>query len=105
MTFLFGDMVLDSERRELRSGSALIPIEPQVFDILDFLIRNRDRVVSKDDLLTAIWGGRLARLRRGSMPLVALLVTVASNSTGYERLRVRDFASSAMSVKTWARGR
>ncbi len=59
MTFLFGDMVLDSERRELRSGSALIPIEPQVFDILDFLIRNRDRVVSKGDLLTAIWGGRL----------------------------------------------
>ena len=59
MTFLFGDMVLDSERRELRSGSALIPIEPQVFDILNFLIRNRDRVVSKDDLLTAIWGGRL----------------------------------------------
>jgi DNA-binding winged helix-turn-helix (wHTH) protein/pimeloyl-ACP methyl ester carboxylesterase len=59
LTFLFGDMVLDSERRELRSGSALIPIEPQVFDILDFLIRNRDRVVSKDDLLTAIWGGRL----------------------------------------------
>jgi len=59
LTFLFGDMVLDSERRELRSGSALIPIEPQVFDILDFLIRNRDRVVSKDDLRTAIWGGRL----------------------------------------------
>ena len=59
MTFLFGDMVLDAERRELRSGSELIPIEPQVFDILDFLIRNRDRVVSKDDLLTAIWGGRL----------------------------------------------
>ena len=43
----------------MRSGSALIPIEPQVFDILNFLIRNRDRVVSKDDLLTAIWGGRL----------------------------------------------
>ena len=59
MTFLFGDMVLDSERRELRSGSALIPIEPQVFDILNFLIRNRDRVDSKDDILTAIWGGRL----------------------------------------------
>jgi len=59
LTFLFGDMVLDAERRELRSGSALIPIEPQVFDILNFLIRNRDRVVSKDDLLTAIWGGRL----------------------------------------------
>ena len=59
MTFLFGDMVLDADRRELRSGSALIPIEPQVFDILNFLIRNRDRVVSKDDLLTAIWGGRL----------------------------------------------
>jgi DNA-binding winged helix-turn-helix (wHTH) protein/pimeloyl-ACP methyl ester carboxylesterase len=59
LRFLFGDMVLDAGRRELRTGSALIPIEPQVFDILDFLIRNRDRVVSKDDLLAGVWCGRI----------------------------------------------
>lgn len=59
LRFLFGDMVLDVGRRELSSGSALTPIEPQVFDILYFLIRNRDRVVSRSDLLTAVWRGRI----------------------------------------------
>jgi DNA-binding winged helix-turn-helix (wHTH) protein/pimeloyl-ACP methyl ester carboxylesterase len=59
LAFLFGDMVLDTERRELRAGSAVVPIEPLVFDLLDFLIRNRDRVVSRDDLLSAVWGGRI----------------------------------------------
>jgi DNA-binding winged helix-turn-helix (wHTH) protein/alpha-beta hydrolase superfamily lysophospholipase len=59
LAFHFADMVLDSERRELRSGSTLTPIEPQVFDILEFLIRNRDRVVSRDDLLASVWGGRI----------------------------------------------
>ena len=55
----FGDMVLDRERRELRSGSKSIPVEPQVFDLLEFLIRNRDRVVSKDDLVNAVWHRRI----------------------------------------------
>jgi len=59
LAYLFGGMILDAERRELRSGAKLIPVEPQVFDILVFLIRNRDRVVSKDDLLTAVWDGRM----------------------------------------------
>jgi DNA-binding winged helix-turn-helix (wHTH) protein len=59
MAFVFGSMVLDAERRELRSGSTVLPIEPQVFDILEFLIRNRDRVVSKDDLVAAVWEGRI----------------------------------------------
>jgi DNA-binding winged helix-turn-helix (wHTH) protein len=57
--FCFGNMVLDSERRELRSGSVCVPIEPQVFDLLEFLIRNRDRVVSKDDLVTSVWHRRV----------------------------------------------
>jgi adenylate cyclase len=57
--FLFEDLVLDTERRELRHGSSLLPIEPQVFDLLLFLVRNRHRVVSKDDLLASVWGGRI----------------------------------------------
>lgn len=56
--FVFGNMSLDPERRELRSGSTLVPVEPKVFDLLEFLIRNRDRVVSRDDLLASTWGGR-----------------------------------------------
>ena len=58
MLYLFEDYVLDTERRELRRGSALVPLEPQVFDLLTHLIKNRERVVSKDDLIANIWGGR-----------------------------------------------
>ena len=57
--FSFEDFVVDRERRELRSGGAIIPIEPQVFDLLVYLIENRDRVVSKDDLIASVWGGRI----------------------------------------------
>ena len=56
--FLFENYVLDSDRRELHCGGAPVPVEPQVFDLLEFLLRHRERVVSKDDLLSAIWGGR-----------------------------------------------
>jgi DNA-binding winged helix-turn-helix (wHTH) protein len=57
MVFIFENMSLDPERRELRSGSTLITIEPKVFDLLEFLIRNRDRVVSREDLVASTWGG------------------------------------------------
>ena len=42
-----------------RRGAELIDIGPQVFDLLVYLIHNRDRVVSKDDLLDAVWEGRI----------------------------------------------
>src|SRR5215510_9966011 len=59
MRFLFGDYILDPTRRELTRGGEAIHVEPQVFDVLLHLIRNRERVVSKDDLLAAVWGGRI----------------------------------------------
>ena len=59
MLFLFEKYSIDAERRELRRGAELIDIEPQVFDLLIYLIRNRDRVVSKHDVLDAVWSGRI----------------------------------------------
>ena len=59
MQFLFGDCVLDSDRREFTRRSTVVAMGPQVFDLLIYLIRNRERVVSKDDLLAAVWGGRI----------------------------------------------
>jgi TolB-like protein/Tfp pilus assembly protein PilF len=59
VSYFFEDFVLDPERRELRRGANLIAAEPQVFDLLQYLIRHRERVVSKDDLLAAIWHGRI----------------------------------------------
>jgi TolB-like protein len=57
--FLFADHVLDTDRRELRRGGEGLAVEPQVFDLLVYLVGNRDRVVSKDDLIGAVWGGRV----------------------------------------------
>src|ERR1700690_2569990 len=57
--FLFANHTLDTDRRELRRGSEPIAVEPQVFDLLTYLVRNRDRVVSKDDLIASVWGGRI----------------------------------------------
>jgi pimeloyl-ACP methyl ester carboxylesterase/DNA-binding winged helix-turn-helix (wHTH) protein len=58
--YLFDDYVLDIERRELRRGdSAPTNIEPQVFDLLVYLVQNRERVVTKDDLIAGVWQGRI----------------------------------------------
>jgi adenylate cyclase len=56
--FFFDAYAFDTERRELRRHDTLVPLTPQVFDLLDYLLRNRERVVSKDDLVTTIWRGR-----------------------------------------------
>jgi DNA-binding winged helix-turn-helix (wHTH) protein len=47
VTFTFAEHTLDPERRELRRGADLVAIEPQVFDLLLYLVRSRDRVVSR----------------------------------------------------------
>src|SRR5215469_16357187 len=59
MQFSFHEYLLDTDRRELWRGTKPIAVEPQVFDLLAYLVRHRDRVVTKDDLLEAVWGGRI----------------------------------------------
>jgi len=59
LRFLFEDYALDTDRRELHRATDVIVVTPQVFDLLDYLIRNRERVVSKDDLIDAVWNGRI----------------------------------------------
>jgi DNA-binding winged helix-turn-helix (wHTH) protein len=59
LLYSFEDFSLDTARRELRRSAALVARQPQVFDLLEYLIRNRERVVSTDDLLAAVWNGRI----------------------------------------------
>ncbi len=59
MRYLFEEYAFDTDRRELHRGADVVTIAPQVFDLLDYLIRNRERVVSKDDLINAVWNGRI----------------------------------------------
>jgi TolB-like protein len=59
LRYLFDDYCLDTDVRELRRGERTVPVAPQVFDLLNYLIENRDRVVTKDELIGAVWGGRV----------------------------------------------
>ena len=58
MQFLFRDHLLDTDRRELSREQVPVAVEPQVFDLVVHLMQNRDRVVSKDELIDKIWHGR-----------------------------------------------
>src|SRR5262245_6325075 len=59
MNYLFDNCLLDSERRELRRCGRVVPIEPQSFDLLEYLLCNRDHCVSRDELISAVWKGRI----------------------------------------------
>jgi DNA-binding winged helix-turn-helix (wHTH) protein/pimeloyl-ACP methyl ester carboxylesterase len=59
LIYTFENYCLDLNRRELRRGTEAIPMEPRVFDLLEFLVRNQDRVVNKDELIAAVWNGRI----------------------------------------------
>jgi len=77
LLYLFEDCALDTDRRELRRGANLVAVEPQVFDLLEYLIRNRDRVVSKDDLIASVWRGRII-----SESALATRINAARNALG-----------------------
>jgi TolB-like protein len=59
MSLQFEDIAIDVGRREMTRAGEAVHVEPQVFDLLVYLVENRDRVVSKDDLIDAVWGGRI----------------------------------------------
>jgi DNA-binding winged helix-turn-helix (wHTH) protein/pimeloyl-ACP methyl ester carboxylesterase len=55
----FGDCDVDLEAFEVRRGGETCPVEPQVFDLLAFLVNNPDRLVTKDELIDKVWHGRI----------------------------------------------
>lgn len=57
--YRFENVTLDIDRRELRRDGELRAVEPQVFDLLHFLVRNRDRVVTRDEIFNDVWRGRI----------------------------------------------
>jgi len=88
--FAFGDHVLDPDRRELARGSETIVIGPQVFDLLLHLVRNRERVVTKDNLIDVVWGGRIVSGSTLTSHINA--VRKAIGDTGEEQRLVRTIA-------------
>lgn len=57
--FRFDDCELDAAAFELRRGGEICPVEPQVFELLLYLARNPGRLITKDDLIRDVWGGRV----------------------------------------------
>jgi TolB-like protein/DNA-binding winged helix-turn-helix (wHTH) protein len=91
MRLAFGDYVLDGARRELRRGSEPVAIEPQVFDVLLYLVQNRERLVTKDDLIAAVWKGRIV-----SESTLTSRITAARKAVG-------DSGAQQSLIKTYAR--
>jgi TolB-like protein len=90
----FGDHRLDIGRRELRQGTELIKLEPKAFDLLAFLAQNRNRVVSKDDLLRAVWNGRV--VSESALTTRINAVRRALGDDGTNQRLVRTFVSKGI---------
>jgi TolB-like protein len=84
---VFGDFALDPERRELTRNTEAVAIGPQVFDLLLFLMRNRERVVSKDDLLDAVWSGRIVSESTLTSHINAVRKAVGDNGADQRLIR------------------
>ena len=82
MLYIFDNYVLDANRRELRCGTTPVAIEPQVFDVLLYLIRHREHVVSRDELIESIWGGRHVSESALSTRINAVRSAVGDSGTG-----------------------
>jgi DNA-binding winged helix-turn-helix (wHTH) protein len=90
LIYQFANYSLDVERQELRRGTELVNVEPQVLDLLQYLIRNRERVVSKDDLIEHVWHGRIV-----SESTLTSRITAARRATGDDGDRQRLIRSIA----------
>ena len=90
MLYCFDDHVLDTERRELRRGALAVPVEPLVFDLLTYLLANRERVVSKEDLRLAVWDGRIVSESTLASSINAARTAIGDN--GEDQRLIRTYA-------------
>ena len=87
VTFRFADLEIDVARQELRRAGATIHIEPQVFDLLVYLVRHRDRTVSREELVDAVWGGRI--VSEGALGSRIAAARKSIGDTGEEQRLIR----------------
>lgn len=90
MKIVFGEHLLDPDRRELARGGEPVTVGPKVFDLLMYLLRNRERVVTKDDLIGAVWDNRI--ISESTLTSHINAVRKAIGDTGEEQRLVRTIA-------------
>src|SRR3954464_10337218 len=89
MTFSFATHQLDTSRHELRRAGEIVHLEPQVFDLLLHLVRNRDRTVSKDEIVDQIWKGRIVSDAAITSTIKAARKAVGDN--GADQIVIKTF--------------
>ncbi|MBI2736104.1 MAG: winged helix-turn-helix domain-containing protein [Rhodospirillales bacterium] len=87
MQFVFAEHTLDTDRRELRRGADAVAVEPQVLDLLICLVENRNRVVTKDDLIASVWGGRIVSDATLTSRIYAARKAVGDSGQGQRLIR------------------
>ena len=87
MKFRFAEFEIDVARYELRRLGKAVPIEPQVFDLLVHLVRNRNRIISKNELIDAVWMGRIISEAAFSSRLSAARRAIGDNGAGQVLIR------------------
>jgi DNA-binding winged helix-turn-helix (wHTH) protein len=94
LIYKFAEYSLDSDRLELRRGADLVAVEPQVLDLLQYIIRNRERVVSKDDLIEHVWNGRIVSDSTLTSRITAARQAVGDS--GKEQRLIRTFSRKGL---------
>jgi TolB-like protein/Tfp pilus assembly protein PilF len=87
LRYLFEDFALDTDLRELRQQDRVVAVEPQVFDLLAYLVRHREHVVSKDDLFAAVWNSRI--VSESALTTRINAVRAALGDSGQEQRLIR----------------
>jgi TolB-like protein len=59
MIYQFGKFEIDTRNYQLRNDGTVVELEPKVFDLLNYLIVNREKLVSRDELFENIWSGQV----------------------------------------------
>src|SRR5262249_2270386 len=86
--FRFAEFEIDLGQQELRRSGEVVGIEPQVFDLLVYLVRNRDRIVTKDELIQAVWQGRIVSEAALSSRVSAARPAICDNGGGQRLIRM-----------------
>lgn len=84
---LFSDVEIDQDRREIRRDGILVPAQPQVFDLLIYIIANLERVVTRDDLIEHVWNGRIVSESTLATRMNAARKAIGDNGTDQNLIR------------------
>lgn len=87
MRYSFGGYTIDTDSFELRRGTELVEVEPQVFELLNFLIGNRERVVGHDELFENIWDGRVVSLSTLTSRINAARTAIGDSGTAQKFIK------------------